>query len=66
MDLFKNDEHSVWPVGPEDDHMAGLLTIDTSPAERREANEIVELFLTLGAELATARAKVSEVFFHRE
>ena len=42
--------------------MAGLLTLDTSPAERREANEIVELFLTLGAELPVARAKVAELY----
>ena len=42
--------------------MAGLFTVDISTAERREANEIVELFLTLGAELHEARAKVTELY----
>ena len=62
MDLYNEEELEDWPVGPEEDYMAELLTIDTSPAERREANEIVELFLTLGAELHVARAKVSELY----
>ena len=43
--------------------MAGLLPLDTGPAERREANEIVELFLTLGADLHVGRAKVAELLF---
>ena len=41
--------------------MAELLTIETSTAERREASEIVELFLTHGVELPVARAKVTEL-----
>ena len=61
MDIYNEEELEDWPVGPEEDRMAGLLTIDTSPAERREANEIVELLLTLGAELHVARTKVSEL-----
>ena len=61
MDLYNEEELEDWPVGPEEDHMAGLLTIDASSAERREANEIVELFLTLGAEFHVARAKVAEL-----
>ena len=62
MDLYNQEELEDWPVGPEEDYMAELLTIDISPAERREANEIVELFLTHGAELHVARAKVSELY----
>ena len=42
--------------------MAELLMVDTSRAEQREANEIVELFLTFGAELHVARANVSELY----
>ena len=41
--------------------MIGLLPRDTRTAERREANEILELFTTLGAALPEARAKVAEV-----
>ena len=41
--------------------MTGLLPLNTSSAEQREANEIVGLFLPLGAELHVARAKVSEL-----
>ena len=62
MNFYNEEELEDWPVGPEEDHMAGLLTINASSAERREANEIVELFLTLGAELHVARAKVSELY----
>ena len=51
MDFYNAEEFEDWPVGREEDYMTGLLTLDTSSAERREANEIVELFLTLGAEL---------------
>ena len=62
MDFYNTEELEDWPVGPEEDYMTGLLTLDTSSAERREANEIVELFLTLGAELPVARAKVDEMY----
>ena len=62
MDIYNTDELDCGPLGPEDDHMAGLLTIDISTAERREANEIVELFLTFGAELPAARAQVAEFY----
>jgi len=57
MDLYNQEEFEDWPVGPEEDYLAELFTIDTSTAERREANEIVELFLTLGAELQEARGQ---------
>ena len=62
MDLYNQEDIEDWPVGPEEDYLAGLFTVDTSAAERREANEIVELFLTLGAELQEARAKVAELY----
>ena len=42
--------------------MAGLLALDTSIAERREASEILELFVTLGAGLPVARAKAAELY----
>ena len=42
--------------------MAGLLALDTSIAKRREAIEILEPFLTLGAALPEARAKVAELY----
>ena len=42
--------------------MIGLLPHDASTAERREANEILELFLTLGAALPEAQAKVAELY----
>ena len=42
--------------------MIGLLPHDTSIAERREANEILELFLSLGAALPEAHAKVAELY----
>ena len=42
--------------------MAALLSLDASTAERREADKIVELLLTLGAELPVARAKVTELY----
>ena len=57
MDFYNTEEFQDWPVGLEEDYMTGLLTLDTSFAERREANEIVELFLTLGAELPVARQR---------
>ena len=62
MDLYNAEELETWPVEPEEDRMAGLLILETSTAERREANEILELFLTLGAELPVARAKVAELY----
>ena len=62
MDLYNQEELEELPVGPEEDYLAELLTVDTSTAERREANEIVELFLALGAELQEARAKVAELY----
>ena len=62
MDLYNQEELDDWPVGPEEDYMAELLAIDTSTAERREANEIVELFLTHGVALPIARAKVAELY----
>ena len=62
MDVYNKEELDDWPVGPEEDYMAELLIIETSTAERREANEIVELFLTHGVELPVARAKVAELY----
>ena len=62
MDLYNQEEFKDWPVGPEEDYLAGLFIVDISTAERREANEIVELFLTFGAELHEARAKVTELY----
>ena len=46
MDLYNTDVLESWPVEPEEDHVIGLLPHDTSVAERREASEMVELFLT--------------------
>ena len=63
MDLYSTDVLESWPVEPEEDHMIGLLPHDTSVAERREAIEIVELFLTLCADLPEAQAKVAELYF---
>ena len=37
MDFYNTEELEDWPVGPEEDYMTGLLTLDTSSAERREA-----------------------------
>ena len=62
MDFYNTEELEEWPVGPEEDHMAGLLTLDTSFAERREANEILELFVILGVEQSEARSSTT----HRE
>ena len=61
MDLHNTEELEDLPVGPEEDYLVGLFALDASPAEPREANEIVELFLTLGADLHVARAKVAEL-----
>ena len=54
MDLYNTDLLESWLVEPEEDHMTGLLPHDTSMAERREASEIVERFLTLGADFPEA------------
>ena len=62
MDLYNQDEIEDWPAGPAEDHLGSLLSLDISAAERTEANEIVELFLTLGAEFHMARAKVAELY----
>ena len=62
MDLYNQEPLDDWLVGPEEDYMAELLAVNTSTAERREANEIVELFLTLGTALPIARAKVAELY----
>ena len=60
--LLQQEDLDAWPAGPAEDHMGVLLALSTSPAERREANEIVELFLTHGVELPVARAKVAELY----
>ena len=39
--LYNTNEFESWPLGPENDRMTGMLMIDTNPAKRREANEIV-------------------------
>ena len=62
MDLYNTQELEDWPVGPEEDYLVGLFALDSSPAERRKANEIAELFLTLGADLHVATAKVAELY----
>ena len=62
MDLYNNEDLEDWPAGPAEDYMGALLALSISPAERREANEIVELFLTVGTELHAARAKVAELY----
>ena len=62
MDFYNTDEFESWPVEPEEAHMIGLLPHNTSTAERCEANEILELFLTLGAALPEACAKVAELY----
>ena len=59
MDLYNNEDLEDWPAGPAEDYMGALLALSISPAERREANEIVELILTVGTELHAARAKVA-------
>ena len=40
--------------------MVGLLAFDTSTAEKREDNEIVELLLTLGVDLPVAMARPAQ------
>jgi hypothetical protein len=62
MDLYNQEALKDWPAGPAEDYLASLLSVSTSTAERCEANEIVELFLTLGAELQHAKAKVAELY----
>ena len=62
MDFYITDELDEWPVGPEADQMVGLMALGASPAQRRKANEIVELFVTLGADFHVARANVAELY----
>ena len=62
MDLYNTEELPSWPVEPEEDYMAELLHPDIGLAERKEANEILELFLTMGAPILDAKAKVSELY----
>ena len=63
MDLYNQDDLEDWPAGPAEDHLGSLLDLGISAAERCEANEIVELFLTLGAEFHSARAKSGRTVF---
>ena len=44
------------------DAMLEYLCLDMGPGEAGEANETLELFLTLGADIGTARQKVAELF----
>ena len=64
MDLYNADKLETWPVMPEDSRMIGFLLRHTSTAERRQANDILELFLTLGVPLLEAQAKVAELYSH--
>ena len=54
MDLFDGEE--------EDDDMVRLLPLDGVPAERRGADEAVQVLLTLNAELPTAYENVAELY----